>query len=59
MAYSAIKDPGATLDYQFNVSVRIPCRADPHKTYYTTRPTTCARAPMLRGPIGPVGFIRC
>jgi hypothetical protein len=34
-------------------------RAGPCKSPFNTRPTTNAKAPMLRGPIGPVGFMRC
>jgi len=37
---------------------RITRRADPGKTHSVTRLTTYAKAPMLRGPIGPVGFMR-
>ena len=33
-------------------------RADPCKTYSTTRPIANAKAPVHGGPIGPVGFMR-
>jgi hypothetical protein len=36
----------------------ITCRATPCDTDFATRPMTHTEAPMLRGPIGPVGFMR-
>ena len=38
------------------LTVCITRRAGPCKTYFTTKPTVNAKAPMLRGPLGPVGF---
>ena len=38
--------------------LRITRRAGLCKTYFPTRSTADAKVPMLRGPIGPVGFMR-